>query len=207
MIEPQDNVSPNQCFDRFCVEDRVKHLKNLIIGKLLEEDLKLWALEHKKKFEEIPPYPLDRDGIENKFGKQAEAEAWKIIERERELLAQKMVSHIRTTCNLAISQLDNIVWTKGKDGKVEKHKWFIEEVPNILSASKDSFPTMDIHYCGDHDFQTLERINRIAERLGEFRELIPYCDAETQQLYGKAIDLCHLERVEVAKEKKQKEKE
>jgi hypothetical protein len=204
MIEPQDNVSPNQCFDRFCVEDRVKHLKNLIIGKLLEEDLKAWALEHKKKFEDIPLYPYDP---EEKFGKQAEAEAWKIIEAERKLLAQKMASHIRTTCNSAISQLNNIVWTRDEHGKAVKHKWFIEEVPNILSHGKDAFPTMDIHYVGDHDFQTLERINRIAERLGEFSELIPYCDGETQQLYGKAIDLCHLERVEVAKEKKQKEKE
>jgi len=204
MIPPQDNLSPNQLFDAFCVNDRVKYLKNLIIGKLLEEDLKAWALEHKKKFEDVPLYPFDP---EEKFGKQAQAEAWKIIERERELLAQKMVSHIRTTCNSAISQLNNIVWTRDETGKAVKHTWFIEEVPNTLSAIKDAFPTMDIQYVGDHDSQTLERINRIAERLGEFRELIPYCDPETQQLYGKAIDLCHLERVEVAKEKNQKEKE
>jgi hypothetical protein len=207
MIEPSDNLSPNQLFDAFCVNDRVKTLKNQIIEKLVNEDLRAWALQHKQRFEEIPPYPLDRDGIENKFGKQAEAEAWKIIEAERKLLAQKMASHIRTTCNSAISQLNNIVWTRDEHGKAVKHKWFIEEVPNTLSHSKDASPTMDIHYVGDHDSQTLERINRIGERVTEFSELIPYCDAETQQLYGKAIDLCHLERVEVAKEKKQKEKE
>jgi hypothetical protein len=170
----------------------VKTLKNQIIEKLVNEDLRAWALEHKKKFEDIPQYPFDP---EEKFGKQAEAEAWKIIERERELLAQKMASHIRTTCNLAISQLNNIVWTKGKDGKVEKHKRIIESVPNTLTYTKDSPKTMDISYVGNGDTQTLERIGYIIGRLSEFREIIPYADAETQQLFKQALDLATLETV------------
>ena len=192
MIQPQNSVSPNQLFDPFCVNDRVKTLKNQIIGQLVNEDLRAWALEHKKKFEDIPQYPFDP---EEKFGKQAEAEAWKIIERERELLAQKMASYLRTTCNLAISQLNNIVWTKGKDGKVEKHKRIIESVPNTLTNTKNSPKTMDISYVGNGDTQTLERIGYIIGRLSEFREIIPYADAETQQLFKQALDLASLEIV------------
>jgi hypothetical protein len=86
MIQPQNSVSPNQLFDPFCVNDRVKTLKNQIIGQLVNEDLRAWALEHKKKFEDIPQYPFDP---EEKFGKQAEAEAWKIIEREENFWLKK----------------------------------------------------------------------------------------------------------------------
>jgi hypothetical protein len=199
MIVPSDNLSPNQLFDPFCVNDRVKHLKNLIIGSLLEQDLKAWALEHKKRFEEVPQYPFNP---EEKFGKQAEQEAWKIIEAERKLLAQRLSPYIKTKCNLAISQLNNIVWTIDEKGKPTKHKWYVEEVPNILSHGKDSSPTMDIQYVGDHDFITLERINRILEHVSEFQEIIPYCDDETKQLYGKALELGSLERVEIRGKKK-----
>jgi hypothetical protein len=106
-----------------------------------------------------------------------------------------MASHIRTTCNLAISQLNNIVWTKGKDGKVEKHKRIIESVPNTLTHTKNSPKTMDISYVGNGDTQTLERIGYIIGRLSEFREIIPYADAETQQLFKQALDLASLEIV------------
>jgi len=95
---------------------------NRIIVKLVEQNLKQFALEHKKRFKPVPPYPYNEIEIRERFYEKAKEEAEKVIEQERKNVVEARKNHMRNTLSLVIRQARLLVFTEHGKGKIIRKK-------------------------------------------------------------------------------------
>jgi len=199
-VIPQDNIDT---FSQERYEDRLNHLTNLIMEKLVKEDLKQWALEHKKKFEPIPPYPYNEAEIRERFYEKAQKEAERIIEQERKNFVRQREKHITRHLNLIIKQAKLLVFTANGKGKIYRKKVAIRgSVPKESSGFRDDFYFEDDNPTGrEIYFQYV----KLRNALSPYRQYVPYMSEKVSSLWREAHRLLDLEIVDADAEKKEKE--
>jgi hypothetical protein len=193
IIPPADYLEPTQVFDKGCYETRLKQLTEMVLAKLIEQDMKQFALEYKKQFQEIPLYPYEEARV--RFYEKARGEAQKIIEAERHKVVEARKDYIKTTLNLIIRQAKLLVFTDKGKGKIYKKR---EAIEGVLFKD-DTRVFRDVFYFEDDNPAGRERVIQIAHlqsRLGEFEDYVPYMDAELQKLYAEAKNLLDIEVVD-----------
>jgi len=204
-VIPQDNIDT---FSQEHYEDRLNHLTNLIMEKLVKEDLKQWVLQHKKKFEPVPPYPYGEIEIRERFYEKARAEAERIIEEERKLFVRKREEHITRHLNLIIKQAKLLVFTA--DGKGKIHRKRVSIVGSIPAGSPFSFRE-DFYFEQDNPIgrEIYFQIVKLKNAIGSYRQYVPYMSEKVSSLYWEANRLLDLEVVDDAEktQKTNKEKE
>jgi hypothetical protein len=183
-----------QLFDEGCTSSRLKELTQGFIGQYVKEDLKAWALEHKKAFSEIPLYPLNEEEIQNKFYEKARGEALKILEEERKNYVDYLTSYIRTTLQSLIRRLRPLVYGIDEKGKSCKLKIIIER-KIVRDDERRTFEERDVQYVGDNETERYNQIVLLQSRLNEFPDYVPYMSQELRELYSEASNLANLEVV------------
>lgn len=193
-------LNPSQVFDKGCAETRLREVTSQLIQQYVKEDLEKFALEYKKAFKPVPPYPLNESEIVEKFGYTAETEARKILEQERKNLVDFQSEYIKDVLERTIRKLRWLVYNGA-----EKVKIILDKEPSYRATSKDAPSMRDIMYFGDHDFERYEAFCRTRDVLEKFRDYRPYFNEELLGLWNEAMELSNLEVVEKAKEKESKE--
>ncbi len=192
LINPQsgEGISPTQVFDKGCAETRLRELTTNIIQILVQRDVKALALEHKRAFEAVPPYPLKDDEILEKFYKDARKEAERILEAERKNVVDQRAEYIKNTLKIVIRQLQMLVQTEHGKGKL-----YIER--KVVQDNSGSYRERDVTYFEFYPegVERAEQIGRVSEKLSAIRDYIPYLNAELAELWKQASDLANLEIV------------
>ena len=191
LVTPRNSegLSPTMVFDQGCAESRLKELTNLIIQKFVEEDLKIWAKEHRLKGETVPIYPSEQ--IHEKFYEKARREAERILEAERHNVVEQRSEYIKTTLRLTIKRLQFLVMTEHGKGKI-----YVEK--KLEPDARGNYKETDVPYFESYPegIARLEQIDGVRSRISEFRDYVPYfSDEELKQLWKEALDLASLEIV------------
>ena len=193
MIEPASgDLSPSVVFDEGCRESRIRELTDKILYCILQQrEEKAWALEHKKRFENIPTYPLQENYA--RLCEEAHKEAVRIVEQERKNVVEARTNYIKTTLNLTIRNLRLLTYTKDGKGKV-----FIEKklVPAYRGSGYDEreIPYFEKWPEGEQRFQ---QINQAISRVSEFRDYVEYFSDELKALWKEFSELESFEFIRV----------
>jgi hypothetical protein len=62
-----NRVDATMLWNEGCVKSRLDELTTLLIQKFVKEDLENFAMEHKRAFKSVPPYPYDSTQIRERF--------------------------------------------------------------------------------------------------------------------------------------------
>jgi hypothetical protein len=193
LIQPASgDLSPSVVFDEGCRESRIRELTDKIVNYiLLQRELKAWALEHKKRFENIPTYPLQENYA--RLYEEAHKEAVRIVEQERKNVVEARTNYIKTTLNLAIRNLRGLTFTEKGKGKV-----YIEKklVPSYSGCGYDE---RDILYFEKYPEgeQRFQQISQAISRVSEFRDYLPYFSGELTALWKEFSELESFEFIRV----------
>lgn len=192
IVTPQDNIDT---FDKEKYQDRLNHLTNLIMEKLVEQDVKRHAKECREKFEPVSPYPYNEIQIREMFYEKAKAEAERIIEQERKNFVKRLEPHIRRHLNLIISQAKMLVFTEHGKGKLIRIK-----KPIVGSFPKESHIFEVTEFSFEEDNPTGREIYflicRLKDALGSYSKFVPYMDKDLKDLWSQASQLLDLEIVD-----------
>jgi hypothetical protein len=197
-IPPQHDLDPTVCFDRGCVESRLKQMTQQIIEQLKWIDINNRILEDRKAFKTPSVYPLTETEIYEKFHKEARAEAERILEVERKEAVENRANHIKNCLNNAIKTLQFLVYTsKGTKGKICTERKLVRD------PRTGSYEERDVQYFESYPegVEKLEQITRAGLHCG-FSDYEPYMSGELKVLWLKYLDLAGLERVVVVKDAK-----
>jgi len=145
-----------------------------IIEEYVEADLKRHAMEYKRNFEPVPPYPLDNAQIFEKFGSIARQEALKILEQEKKNIADFRSPHIQLILKTYINQLRFVLLDDGHPFKA-----YSEEVWQPDSFGENPRKTVVSH-------SRIEIIRRWDANLGGEKDFRPYLNPELQALWREA---------------------
>lgn len=184
-MNPRDgnSFSPTEVFDVSCAENRVRELTQLIIGELVEVDLKRHAKEYRQKFEPIPSYPLNNAEIQEKFENIARQEAINILEKERKNIVDFQSPYIRKVLETYIKQLKYVLFDDQKP-----FKRYEEEVWKPDSNGENPRKTV-------LSYTRSEIIHRWTARLTDFSDFRPYLNDELSALWKEADALASQERL------------
>ena len=175
-------------------QTRHEELTQAFLAQLINEDMQREALEAKKRFEPVTPYHFENPYYgREKFIDQAKKLAEETIEQERKIYVDSRAERDKAMITEIARQLRFFVYGVNEKGEAEKLKIFVERVtePN----HRGDYETHDIMYVGDRDFQRLNQINALKQRLGELSDFYPYYDEEVKALYDQAAELGSLEVV------------
>jgi hypothetical protein len=155
----------------------VRELTGHIIQEYVEADLKRHAMEYKRNFEPVPPYPLDNNQIVEKFGSIAREEALKILEQEKKNVADFRSPHIQLILKTYIKQLRYVLLDDDHPFKA-----YVEE-----TMRPDSFGNNPIKTVVSHTRS--EIIQRWNANLAGEQDFRPYLNVELQALWREADTL------------------
>lgn len=182
-----EEISPIYVFDAGIVESRVREVTQLIIGELVEVDLKRHAKECRQKFEPVSPYPLNDAEIQQKFGNIARQQALDILEIERKNVVDSRTPYIKKVLETYVKQLRYVLLDDGKPFKTySETSW----CPDYTGTSMEKRVT---------SYSRSQIIQRWDARLAEFSDFRPYLNAEVEALW-KIADVLRNQEGLVSKE-------
>jgi len=193
LIQPASgDLSPSVVFDEGCRESRIRELTDKIVNYiLLQRELKAWALEHKKRFETIPPYRLEENYA--RLYEEAHKEAERIVEQEKKNVVLARTIYIRNTLNLIIRRLRFLTFTEHGKGKVYIEKKFVHADRGSGYDERD-IPYFEKWPDGEQRFQ---QINAAISRVSEFRDYVEYFSDELTALWKEFSELESFEFIRV----------
>jgi len=191
-ILPNNSVSSSMVFEPSGYSNRLEELYKQIVNILALEEMQQIAMEAKKRFETPPPYDYTFPQLEERFGRQAMAEARAILEEERRLVVENMAPYIKATLENLIPRLRNIVFGVDKKGKPFKRKIRVAKMTVEDGSGKGNYIVTDVQSF-DGDIEAFQHYERLASRVGEFNAYASYMPSDLAQLYAEARDLCSLE--------------
>lgn len=194
-IPPQHDLDPTVCFDKGCVESRLKQMTQQIIEQLKWIDINNRILEDRKAFKTPSVYALTETEIYEKFHKEGRAEAEAILEVERKEVVENRANHIKNCLKNTIKTLQFLVYTsKGTKGKVYTERKLIRD------PRTGSFEERDVQYFESYPegVEKLTQISNAGLHCG-FSDYVPYMNEELKALWVKYSDLGSLELVVVVK--------
>jgi len=176
-----EEISPIYVFDAGIVESRVREVAQLIIGELVEVDLKRHAKEYRQKFEPVPPYPLNDTEIQEKFGNIARQEALNILEIERKNVVDSRTPYIKKVLETYIKQLRYVLLDDGKPFKTySETAW----CPDYTGTSMEKRVT---------SYSRSQIIKRWEARLAEYSDFRRYLNPDVEALWKEADALASQE--------------
>lgn len=163
-------ISPLEVFDAGCAESRVRELTGHIIEEYVAVDLKRHAMEYKRNFEPVPPYPLDNNQIFEKFGNMARQEAIKILEQEKKNVVDARTPHILLVLKTYIKQLRFVLLDDGKPFKTyQEESWRPDDTGSRQKVSTS--------------YSRIQIIRRWRGNLAGYSDFRPYLNPEVEALW------------------------
>lgn len=195
LIQPASgDLSPSVVFDEGCRESRIRELTDKILHCILQQrEEKAWALEHKKRFENIPTYPLQENYA--RLYEEAHKEAVRIVEQERKNVVETRTNYIKTTLNLIIRRLRFLTFTEHGKGKVYVEKKLVPAYDGY------GYDERDISYFEKYPEgeQIFQQISAAISRVSEFRDYVEYFSDDLKALWKEFSKLESFEFVRVEK--------
>jgi hypothetical protein len=190
------NLDHLSVFHEGCVDTRLKELTQYFIGQFATEEMRQMAMEQRKAFKQIDPYPFNQEEVRQKFFDRAKLEAEKILEQERQNLVDFKSDYIKTVLTQAVKSLNQLVY----DSTGAKYKMLVEKA--VSPDPSGRWDSRDIVYVGDHNFALLDLIGKVSGRIKQFNDYRPYLSEELKALFQEADSLSSLEIVRIEKVQK-----
>lgn len=155
----------------------------------------------KRAFKPIPIMTSSYTQLQEKFGDKARKKAFKVLEQERQNYVDAKSDYITNNLKLIIPQLKFLVFVIDEEGKARKGKIYFEKISKRDPSG--NWRLVDVGYFENlqQGVERLAQIGLLRNKLGVFKDYVPYMDKATLALWREAQDLASLEMVRVEPEK------
>jgi len=194
-IQPRDprSLSHVPLFDEGCVRSRLQELTSALISEFATEEMRKIADTAKRSFQPIPVCDWHPVELEQKYGEQAQSEAKKVLEQERQAYVDYIADYIKQNLTQIISRLRYLVWTVDENEKPCKLQHIIAK--EMAADIRGNWDYREVEYVANHDVERLQQIRFMSHRLTAFRDYVPYFNKELKKLWQETTELTTLETV------------